>query len=169
MRHAAFLLGLALAAPTPGLAAQAAAPSYQIGGITADFSSMFLVDAANVQRSGAAARTRLLQVPRMPLVIGGSPIAYSTLDVVVDCSSGKVATTAFASYAPDDRVVVSSPAESNLALPPQGSALAAAAGVACTGRARAPNAPRLSSRREAADYARGLLERARNQGRAPDV
>jgi len=168
MRYA-ILLALTLLAPSPGMAAQAVAPSYQIGGITADFSSIFMVDAGNVQRSGQAARTRLLQAPRVPPIIGGVPIAYSTLDVVLDCSSGKVATTAFASYGPDDRVVVSSPAESNLALPPAGSALAAAAAVACTGRSRAPGAPVLASRKAAADYGRGLLERARNQGRAPDV
>ena len=162
-------MSLAAVLLAAALAQGPATPSYQIGGITADFSSIFMVDAANVQRSGQAARTRLLQIPRLPLVIAGAPVAYSTLDVVLDCSAGKVATTAFASFGPDDRVVVSSPAESNLAVPPAGSALAAAAAVACTGRSRAPGAPVLSSRKAAADYGRGLLERARNQGRAPDV
>ena len=161
------LIASILAAAAPG--GSAADARYTMGGMTADFSSMVMVDMAHIERLGTAVHTALLQAPRNPLTIQGQVIAYSVLDTVIDCTARTMRAVAFTSYGPGDAVTVSGPAGGELQHLVPGSTFDSAANVACSGQARTPDAPILASRRLAADYARMILRNAKERAVTPAV
>lgn len=158
-----------LALPLLALALIAAAPAphrWAIGGVPAERTSMAFIDLAGIARSGDVARTPMLMVQRDPIAAGQKPILYSSIDAVFDCAKATLTFVAVRSHGPDGSLVSAVTTPSPAMPLPAGSSFAASAEVACSGKARAADAPMFATDKLAVDYAQRLLHGERPTDRA---